>query len=216
MGNENDTFDELTKNQFKKWSPFYDSKLVRLFYFERIYKRVTQTIKDKAEIQLKSKAKFLDVACGTGEIIFRLAKEFPQVEFVGVDFSRDMLEKAMKKTENLQNVKIIQTNAQELPFPDMLFDVILCSDALHHFTSPEKSLPEISRVTKREGFFFLVDPAFDTVFQKTVVRLFGKVFETAKKYYSNKEANELLERAGFTVKSGVSYYFTNFFTCRKR
>lgn len=215
MNDENNVFDELTKNQFKKWSPFYDSKPVRLFYFERIYKRVIQTIKDESEIQLKPKTKFLDVACGTGEIVFRLAKEFPQVEFVGADFSEEMLEKAIEKTEHLNNVKIIQANIRDLPFSDSCFDIILCSDAFHHFASPEESLREINKVTKQGAFFFLIDPAFDTIPQKIIIGLFGKIFETAKKYYSKKEIDKLLKNTDFIIKSSFTYYFTNFFICRK-
>lgn len=215
MSSGKDTFDELTKDQFKKWSPFYDSKPVRVFYFERIYQRIIQTIQDEPEIQLKPKTKFLDVACGTGEIIFRFAKRFPQIEFAGVDFSEEMLEKAVEKTERLQNVKIIKANITKLPFPDNSFDIVLCSDALHHFAAPEASLQEISRVAKQGSFFFLVDPAFDRVLQRIIIGLFGKIFETAKKYYSKKEVEELLKRTDLIIKSNFTYYFTNFFLCRK-
>lgn len=216
MNNEKNTFEDLTKRQFKLWSSFYDSGLNRLFYFERIYERVIKTIKHEAGYNLKPGVKFLDVACGTGEIIFRLAQEFPHVEFVGVDFSEAMLEKAIEKTKGLNNVKIFQANIRNLPFSDASFDLVLCSDAFHHFASPEESLQEINRVAKQGSFFLLVDPAFDTIFQKLVVGLFGKIFETAKKYYSEKEIVSLLQDTDFVMRRKFAYYFTNFFINRKR
>ncbi len=215
MSSEKDKFDELTQNQFKKWSPFYDSKPVRLFYFERIYQKILYTIRAMAHIYPLPGSRFLDVACGTGEMILRLAQEFPSVEFVGTDFSEDMLAIARQKTAHLKNVKIIIANVRSLPFPDKIFDTILCSDAFHHFSSPEESLKEIARVVKDNGFLFLVDPAYDTLLQKVVLSIFGSIFETAKKYYSEKELSTLLKDAGFRVNHFFNYYFTNFFIYKK-
>lgn len=208
-------FETLTQRQFKKWSPFYDSKPVRLFYFERIYQKILYTIRARVHIYLLPGSRFLDVACGTGEVIFRLAQEFPSVEFTGADFSEEMLAIARQKTAHLKNVKIINANVRNLPFPNKSFDTVLCSDAFHHFASPEESLKEISRVVKDNGFLFLIDPSYDTLFQKIALSIFGALFETAKKYYSEKELSTLSKEAGFKANHVFNYYFTNFFIYKK-
>ncbi|MCH8049618.1 class I SAM-dependent methyltransferase [Patescibacteria group bacterium] len=187
-----------------------------MFYFGRVYRKLIQTIKKEAKHYLKPGSRLVDIACGTGEIILHLAQDFPQVEFTGSDFSEEMLKKAKSKNADLSNVKIVNANVRDLPFPDSSFDVILCSDAFHHFASPEESLKEINRVAKEDSVFLLVDPAFDTLFQRIVAGAFGKVFETPKKYYSKNELVSLLVGAKFNVNEIFSYYFTNFLICKKR
>lgn len=216
MSETQEEFELLTQKQFQSWSRFYDSKIVRLFYFERIYQKILQTIRERTYIYLLLGSKFLDVACGTGEVILRLAQEFPSVEFTGADFSEEMLAIARQKTSHLKNVKIVSANIRNLPFADKSFDTVLCSDAFHHFSSPEESLREINRVAKQGSFFLLVDPAYDTIFQKVVIGLFGKIFETAKKYYSEEKVAKLLKETDFTMKRKFAYYFTNFFIFLKR
>jgi len=47
-----------------------------------------------------------------------------------------------------------------LPFPNNYFDVVFCSNALDHVTSPKKTMNEILRVLKNEGHFVLTVEVF--------------------------------------------------------
>lgn len=213
---DNEKFDNKTKNFFGKWSKWYDCRLNRLVVFEPTYRQIIRLLKNQARKQFAPGAHFLDIACGTGEVITRLATEFSDVKFTGADFTAAMLQKAKEKTAGLKNVYWQEANVAELPFEKNKFDVILCSDAFHHFFNPEQALSEVFRVLKTGGLFLLVDPAFNNL----VLHLFGnmilKKFENAEHYYSQGELGKLLAAKGFTVDMISKHYFNNYFLCFKK
>ncbi len=215
MLSNGEKFETKTKTLFKIWSKFYDSAFIRFIYFEHIYRKILETLTDQELSYLKPDSKFLDVACGTGEIIFRLAKEFPGAEFTGIDFSREMLEIAIEKNRNFKNVDLSLANVKRLPFKNNTFDIILCSDAFHHFEAPLESLREMNRVLKKDGFLLLIDPVFDTLLQRIVMNVVLRIVDRPKHYYSKNEMLELLEKANFEVESSFIHYFNNFFICKK-
>ena len=51
-----------------------------------------------------------------------------------------------------------QLIAENLPFEDEIFDLILAQDTLHHFSDTDKALNEISRVLKPGGLFIVSEP----------------------------------------------------------
>lgn len=199
-------FEHLNQKQFDKWSRFWDSKILRLIYFNKIYDKVTTVIKEN----LYHRSKFLDVGCGTAEVISRLAKEFEEIEFVGIDFSKGMVDKAINKTSHLKNVKIIEANVENLPFKDENFDFILCLDSFHHFYNPDLVLKGINRVLKNNGLFLLVDPSPDISYIRIILKIF-KYLESAKKYYSKKEIKNILSDHNFSIIFSFVFYFNNFF-----
>lgn len=60
--------------------------------------------------------------------------------------------------ENLQNISFITYNGIEFPFDDNEFDMVISRYALHHFPDIHKSISEVSRVIKPNGFLFISDP----------------------------------------------------------
>ncbi|MBI3334972.1 MAG: methyltransferase domain-containing protein [Candidatus Portnoybacteria bacterium] len=82
-------FIDKTKRQFDRWAKIYDSFLFRI-YFEPLYQKLIGLIEKEAGNVLSRGGKFLDVACGTGEIIYRLAKKYPESTFYGIDLSPEM------------------------------------------------------------------------------------------------------------------------------
>lgn len=97
-------------------------------------------------------SKVLDVACGTGLFLIPIASRF-DVELFGSDMSLSMIETAHKKAKN-NNLKVEFFNADvhHIPFPDECFDVLLSTNAIHHFDLI-KSLKECARVLKKDGSY---------------------------------------------------------------
>lgn len=207
-------FIEKTKRQFDRWAKAYDSFLFRI-YFEPIYRRLIGIIQKEAGDTLSRGGKFLDVACGTGEIMYRLAKRYPKSEFYGVDLSPEMIKKAKEKMRERKSLLFQVGNVDAIPFKDAIFDVVLCSEAFHHFEHSQKALEEMHRVLKKGGMFLLMDPAYDTFFQRKIIATLGGLVETAKKNYSKAEFVELLEKAGFTITHSFSWRFNIFFIAKK-
>lgn len=214
--NAGDEFENKNQTFFSKWSKFYDNRFNRLLFFEPTYRQIICLLQGQAKSHLKRpNSKFLDVACGTGEIIARLAPEHPTADFFGTDFTPAMIVKAKQKNVASKNVNFQEANVTQLPFEDNLFDVVICSDAFHHFLNPEKALQEINRVMKNDGLFLLVDPAFNNKLTHFLANVLKK-WENAQHYYSKKELLRMLTDNGFFVNTNLTYYFNSYFISFKR
>lgn len=115
--------------------------------FERIVRAVGATYQDTV----------LDVACGTGIVVFQLAKTAKRV--VGLDLTGEMLQRARKQRhdQGIGNVRFVLGEAESLPFPDDRFDATVCRMSVHHFAQPAHVLAEMVRVTRPGGRLVIAD-----------------------------------------------------------
>ena len=93
--------------------------------------------------------KVLDVGCGSGLFFKGVAVQANMV--VGVDISRKLLLKAKEQARALQNVFVLQTDADHLPFRDDSFDNIFAFTVLQNMPKPPEILCELKRVINRGG-----------------------------------------------------------------
>jgi demethylmenaquinone methyltransferase/2-methoxy-6-polyprenyl-1,4-benzoquinol methylase len=100
--------------------------------------------------RIKPGGRALDLCCGTGDIALALAQQGAAT--TGLDFSQPMLEVAAQRQRNLKsqisNLKFIQGDAQQVPFPDGSFDVVTVGYGLRNLTSWERGLDEMHRVAR--------------------------------------------------------------------
>jgi ubiquinone/menaquinone biosynthesis C-methylase UbiE len=103
----------------------------------------------------------LDIGCGTGSLAIEAAKVVgPKGSVVGVDPSDEMVGRAQAKGRRSRtNVRFQKGIAQELPFADASFDVVLCTFVLHQLPHEawHKAKTEAARVLKPGGRLLLVD-----------------------------------------------------------
>ncbi len=209
-----DQFQEATKQLFSGWAPIYDSFVFRL-YFDPMYRRLLQFFDQHAAPLLLPQTRVLDVACGTGEIIFRLAHKYPSVQFAGIDLTPAMVEQARKKTALLPRVEVIEGEASMLPFAEGAFTAVICSEAFHHFDRPDVALREMFRVLQHGGVLLLVDPGGRSSWLTKLLEVVSKTFEVNRQLYSQQELRLLLEGAGFSVVVASTRMLNNFFVCIK-
>jgi SAM-dependent methyltransferase len=103
----------------------------------------------------------LDVSCGTGSLAL-LAKEQvgPEGGVHGVDASEQMIAYARRKAKRSGvDIAFDVAAAQQLPFGDASFDVVLSTLALHHLPRPARAqlYREARRVLKPDGRALVVD-----------------------------------------------------------
>ncbi|MGZ6125904.1 MAG: methyltransferase domain-containing protein [Myxococcales bacterium] len=89
-------------------------------------------------------ARVLDLACGTGAMMRRLAARLPDALLFGTDLSRDQLLEAKKRSPDLW---LAQSNAVALPFRGGAFDVVHWSWLLEHV--PRERAVDILREVRR-------------------------------------------------------------------
>lgn len=99
----------------------------------------------------------LDLGAGTGYYLPELDTRAQRI--VGIDVSLNMLrENRLFAQASQLNVRQCLAQAEQLPFKDQTFDVILAMDVLHHLQDPEQALGEIVRTLKINGCFVGLEP----------------------------------------------------------
>ena len=96
----------------------------------------------------------LDVAAGTGDFAFELARSPDVSSVIGLDFTRPMLEIAQRKGEQQKvsdRVSFSVGDAHALPFPDDSFACATVGFGIRNFIDLPASLREITRVVQPGG-----------------------------------------------------------------
>lgn len=91
---------------------------------------------------------YLDLGCGTGNYTRSLAAR--GLHFIGIDPSVKMLTEARKQN---QNIKWLKGAAEQIPFPIQIFDGIVSTLTIHHWTNIKTAFFEIRRVLSDHGRF---------------------------------------------------------------
>src|SRR5579871_4474251 len=107
-------------------------------------------------LNLPATAKVLDVATGGGHTGIFLASLGHEVTLS--DIAEPMLQRAAAAaTERGLKVETRQHSAEQLPYPDATFDLVISRVAPHHFSSPADFVHESARVLKFGGWFVVID-----------------------------------------------------------
>lgn len=101
-------------------------------------------------------AKVLDVACGTGNTAIPAARAGAHV--TGLDIAPNLLEKARQRAAAEQlDIRFQEGDAEDLPFPDQSFDVVLSMYGAMFAPRPEKVAAEFVRVCKSGGMIAMAN-----------------------------------------------------------
>ena len=131
-------------------------RMARLYApFMRSADPLYNEIGDRVSRYLTREMNVLELACGSGQLTFRLAETVGHWE--ATDFSERMVAEAAKRP-HLQNLQFAVRDATNLPYPDHSFDAVLIANALHIMPEPDRALREIRRVLKPGGI--LLAPTF--------------------------------------------------------
>ena len=118
----------------------------------------------KKYLKVKSTDKLLDIGCGTG-----LTTEPWDCIRHGADPAPKLLARARQKDK----IKYVQAPAENIPYPDGFFDVVISITAIQNFQDIEKGLKEIKRVGKnRFVLSFLKKSEKKGLIEKLIKKIF--------------------------------------------
>jgi len=97
-------------------------------------------------LQPQNNRLYLDIGCGTGNYTCALADK--GLNFIGVEPSEKMLSEA--KARN-QQINWLKGTAEQIPIEDKVFDGIIATLTIHHWTDLKKAFIELDRVLVDNG-----------------------------------------------------------------
>ena len=106
--------------------------------------------------RLKPGQRILELGCGNAIFWQFVSDKIPEdTKLILSDLSSGMLDAAKNNTSELDFIeKYAIIDAQEIPYDDNSFDIVIANYMLYHVPDVDKALSEISRVLKPDGFFF--------------------------------------------------------------
>jgi ubiquinone/menaquinone biosynthesis C-methylase UbiE len=137
-----------------------------------------------AQVNIEPDNVILDVGCGGGKTVSRLAQRAMRGKVFGIDYSADMVEYSKKLNRKLvaeDRVEIREGSVEKTSFPDNFFDLITAIETYYFWPILPDALREIKRVLKPKGKLLIVnemvkDGVYEIkhaeIIEKTQVRLF--------------------------------------------
>jgi len=107
----------------------------------------------------------VDIGCGPGYLLARIATAFPHLSLVGVDIAREMLSRAagnMARRALESRATFREGDIERLPLDECSVDFVVSTLSLHHWAQPEQALAEIERVLKPGAQFIIFDVRRDS------------------------------------------------------
>ena len=147
-------------------------------------------------IDLKSSDAVIDVGCGTGYLLRRIAEQQEIIGY-GIDLEPKMIDEAKEKCPKM-NIQV--SPSENTPFDSDTFDVMTACMAYHHFSDKEGFIKEAARILKPSGCLYIADPCFPLPVQKTINGIL-KLFKVAGKFFTAQEMATDFGRLGFEFDS---------------
>ncbi len=112
--------------------------------------------------RLAGEARVLDLACGAGVGLMRMAQTFPQCSLVGLDgdaYSLELVAERVSQAGLNDRVSLVHSTLEEMDATDE-FDAVLINVSMHECRDIEKVTSNVHRALKPGGYFVISDFPF--------------------------------------------------------
>ena len=153
--------------------------------------------------------KVLEVGVGTG----RNLKYYPAgCSVTGIDRSAGMLEKALEKTKEMNNINLYLMDAEHLEFPDNSFDYVVTTFVLCTIPDPVKALKEMRRVLKPSGELIALEHVHSSYpFIARIEDLINPILFFLLGDHTTRHTVKNIKEAGFTIQEAKKLAFKDVF-----
>ena len=141
----------------------------------------------------------LDIGCGAGAALSRMAQTVTAGHLTGADYSPVSGQTARENNAEAVaagRMEIVEASVEALPFAEGTFDRIITVESFYFWPSPAENLAEVRRVLKDGGRFLLIADIYDcgalTEHERENIRKFNLFNPTPEQFRT------LFEAAGFT------------------
>lgn len=194
-----DNHQERVRREFSKQAPRYGEKGFALTSPEHL-----QWMIDNLDLQPHFAV--LDVAAGTGHLGRAVAPYVKHV--VALDATAEMLGEGRRQAERdrIGNIVFEQGLAENLPYPNGTFNMVMSRFAIHHFVDPQIAAEEMVRVCRPDGRVAVIDLVSpeDETLAATYNRLERMRDPSHTKALSGNELEKLMKDAELEIVHAVS------------
>ena len=95
----------------------------------------------------------LDIATGTGDLALAVCRALPEVEVLGTDFCRPMLDVAVRRGLT----RVLEADALHLPLPGASFDAATVAFGLRNMADYAAALRDFHRILRPGGHLLVLD-----------------------------------------------------------
>jgi SAM-dependent methyltransferase len=164
-------------------------------YNPRFWTKTVAYLKDF--YNLDNDSKILDIGCAKGYMMHDLSLLIPDAEIKGIDISQYAKDHAIDSMKD----NIVVSNANNIPFPDDHFDLVIAINTLHNLPliDCKQAFRELNRVAKKDAF--VMNDAWRNDEEKESMLKWNL---TALTYMSCKDWKELFNSVGY---KGDYYWF---------
>jgi len=140
----------------------------------------------------------LDVGCGGGETLRKLAQKTPQGRVFGIDHSKDMVnftKQINKEGVSQDRILVFESSVGKMSFSNDFFDLVTGIETYYFWPNLSDAFQEIKRVLKPKGTLLLINEMIkDGSFEIENAEVIKK---THVKLASLQEIKSILEEQGF-------------------
>jgi ubiquinone/menaquinone biosynthesis C-methylase UbiE len=154
-----------------------------------------------SHISIEKRWRILDVGCGGGRTVSKLAALASQGKIYGIDYSRESVAVAGKTNRQWLaqgRVEIVEGSVSQLPFPENTFDLVTAVET--HFWWPDlpNDMCEILRVLRPGGALLIIGEVYKGAQTRTAALIEKYLPLSGMKLLTVDEHCALYENAGYT------------------
>ena len=180
---------DIVRKTFDEWAQNGRAELM-----EKEHGKNVSVFLDK--VTFEKSFSFLDVGCGNGWVVQKMAKNPNCKKAIGIDKSKKMIIQSIKVKKNAKE-EYIHTDIESLKYPGR-FDYIFSMESLYYVESIEVALKKIFKLLKPGGYFFC---GTDFYKDNKATAKWSKIMNMQMHLLSKKEWREYFRSVGFETRT---------------
>jgi len=179
---------DRVRKTFDEWAQNGRAELMELEHGKNVSKFLQTISFDKPFT-------FLDVGCGNGWVVKKIATKKNCRKAIGIDKSKKMIIQAIQKKSSKE--EYVHTDIESMNYKGK-FDFVFSMESLYYADSIEVALKKIFKLLKPEGIFFC---GMDFYSDNKATVKWAKIMKIQMHLHSKKEWKEFFKKTGFIVKT---------------